>query len=155
MHPRGRSTWCVKASRVVPAMGETIVRSVPASAFSSVLLPAFGSADEDERRLVPRRLEARGVGDQVFEILQDAAEAGVQFGRGDEGDVFFGKVDARFDQRQRVHERFHDRREPPRQLAGHELASRFQFVGVLGMDRQRHALGGGEIEPAVQEVRGR
>ena len=59
-------------SRVVPAMSVTIARSLPASALSSELLPAFGGPTITACRPSRRLAAAFGIGEQLRELRRGA-----------------------------------------------------------------------------------
>ena len=101
---RGRSgTSAVSTSRVVPATGDVTARSRPASALSSVLLPALGRPTSTTCGSWRQPLEPRAVVEQVARASPSArATRSATSSARQERHVLVGEVDPDLDQRQRL-----------------------------------------------------
>ena len=138
-------------SRVVPAMSVTIARSLPASALSSELLPAFGgptiTACRPSRSLRPRSaLASRSSSD-----CASAASRCAQRRVAERVERFVGEIDRGFDLHAHREQRRRQRIHALREFAVERAPRRTRGAHVAGRDQVGDRLGLGEVELAVEE----
>ena len=149
--PSRRTVSCSR-SRVVPAMSVTMARSLPASALSSELLPAFGGPTITACRPSRRLAAALGVGEQLRRAARAARSrrarscAPPSVSSGSSAKSIAASTCTR-----RCEQLVGDRVDAARELAIERAACGARGARVGGGDQVGDGFGLGEVELAVEE----
>ena len=146
-----REIRSVTRSRVVPGVAVTMARSRSTRRLKSELLPALGrptmASVSPSWTMRPRANEASSAASGGVKFADAARDLGLRR----HVNVVFGKVDARFEQRDQLHQRLLHRLHAPAERAAHLAGGLPRLRQRLRFDQVAHRLGLGQIELAGEK----